>query len=211
MHTHRKLTRLVGPMIVLLCLAGFLACSSDKGANLPPGDNGNDPVPETFTVTGPGDRVELALGTASGTFHFEARGFESVAQTEYYQAQRDFFWLYDGNYDLDTSVFLYKAIQYIRADYWCYGGKIKGYHNGDGDMFGETCFAVQWDKGRWYAFDVTWNGADISFAIDGVPQYTCSYGGNASALIAGIGWPPAGGENPGTIGMEYRNWGFTAR
>ncbi len=196
----RRSTRLLSLFLALFTLSIVGACSSSD-------DSG-----DSFTVSGAGDRIEVDLGAVpAGEFHFEAKGFESALQTDYYQAQRDFFWLYDGNYDLNTSGFLYKLIQYIRAGYSCYGGKVKGYHNGSGKMFGETCFSVNWDKNKWYSFDLVWDGSNISFYIDDVLQYTCSYGSNTLPLIAGIGWPPGGGENPGTIGMEYRNWKVTRR
>jgi hypothetical protein len=196
----RRSTRLLSLFLALSALALVGACSSSD-------DSG-----DTFTVNAPGDRIEVDLGVVpAGEFHFEARGFESERQASITDGQRIFFWLYDGNFDFNTSGFLYKTIQYIRQNYYCYGGKVKGYQGGNGHMFGEACFSVDWDKSKWYSFDIVWDGATITLFIDGVAHYSCTYGSNTLPLFAGLGWPPAGGENPGTIGMEYRNWKLTRR
>lgn len=169
----------------------------------PTPDNGHG---ADFVVSGAGDRMEFNLGAASsGTFHFEARGFDPNrygGNTQ--QLKPVYFWLYNGLYDYNCPGLLFEVRQLLYAGYWCTGGKIKG-RNG-GSWRGEECYSHTWESDPWFSFDITWGGGRIVLNIDGIFSQSMSIGTISGTVIAGIGWPPARRE--GIIGLEYRNIGM---
>jgi hypothetical protein len=190
-----KATRVLGMAVAagltLAALAGtgsITACSSGGG--------GEAAVAETFTVARAGDRLEVNLGTPGPVrFHFEAKGFtDRYISLDAGLSKYIYFWLYSGGnfyYKGAGEGFLYIPYEYAYTDYACPHGKVKGRNNNPGEWPLEQCYMDQpWDPARWYSY----------------------LGPNAKNLIAGMGWPPSGPlgpvEEPGIVGMEFRNWSF---
>lgn len=180
-------------------LAVFSGCSSGE---------------DSFTVKKEGDRMEVNLGTTGpASFHFEAKGFTDVYRSnEDGEWQHVFFWIYNGDnfyYKGAGEGFLYIPYQYAYNNYWCNYGKVKGRSDNPGGWPLEDCYMDQaWDHNKWYTFDVQWDGSTITLSVDGVQKHSGHLDPASRNLIAGLGWPPAGSETEGLIGMEFRNWSF---
>ena len=174
------------------------------------GSSSND----SFTESKVGDRMEVNLGTTGpASFHFEAKGF-----TDVYRSNSDgewqyvFFWIYNGDnfyYKGAGEGFLYIPYQYAYNNYSCNYGKVKGRSDNPGPWPLEACYMDQpWNHDKWYTFDITWDGSTITLAMDGVVKHSGHLDPASRNLIAGLGWPPAGSETDGLVGMEFRNWSF---
>jgi hypothetical protein len=205
----RRVLALTCALAIAAVGATLWGCSSSSTGS---SDNGT-----TFKVNNPGDRMEVNLGSApAGKFHFEAKGFvDKFISTTEGDAQYIYFWLYSGNnfyYKGDGQGFLYVPYEYCYTDYRCNYGKVKGRSNHPGEWPIEACYMDQkWSSTKWYSFDIEWDGTNISIYVDGVLKNTSNYGSNSLPLIAGLGWPPAAVEEPGIVGMEFRNWKFTKK
>ncbi len=165
---------------------------------------------ETFRVRAPGDRHEVIVGLAeTGRFRFEARGFAPVAMEPGCDAMPVFFMLYDGVPEATLSLFRYQLMQ-GRAAGFCTGIAVRGFRpEYPGNVFQDECALLDWDPGRWYAFEVAWDGSTIRTFVDGGLVFEGEYFDNQAPLIAAMGWPPlASCGNTGAAGIEFRRWGF---
>lgn len=165
---------------------------------------------ETFEVRAPGDRHEVILGLApTGRFRFEARGFAPVVMEPGCDALPVFFMVYDGVPDPLASLFRYQLMQGRSAGV-CTGIAVRGYRpEYPGNVFQEGCGELAWDPGRWYEFEVAWDGGTIRTFVDGDLVFEGGYFDNRAPLIAALGWPPASGcGSAGIPGVEYRRWEF---
>lgn len=209
-----KIGRFAGiALSALVLVAGSVLMSACSSSSTSDGDDG---TPETFSVNQPGDRMEVNLNTTGpASFHFEAKGFtDNFRSNQDGEWQYVYFWIYNGDnfyYKGDGEGFLYIPFQYAYNNYYCNYGKVKGRSDNPGGWPLEGCYMSQdtpWDPTKWYTFDVNWDGSTITLSMDGVVKHSGHLDPASRNLIAGLGWPPAGSETEGLVGMEFRNWSF---